>query len=133
MSLRAGFGGAVERHAMLGQLLGARIELAGDAAELAGRLVAKLHQVLRDHRQVGAAVLDSLRQHAEQRLERACLGAHRDDRAGEALGFLAPGAAEHDPAQAEQRERSRGKREPLRDCGRGQRLAGSALPADQAM
>ena len=100
------------------------VELARDPAELAGRLVAELHQMLRDHRQLGPAVADPLRQDFEQRLERPRFGAHRDDRAGEALGFLAPGAAEHQPDEAEQRQRPGGERDPLRDRGRGQRLAG---------
>ena len=71
-----------------------------------------------------AAVVDALRQHFEQRLERARFGAHRDDRAGEALGFLAPGAAEHQPDEAEQGQRPGGERDPLRDRRRRQRLAG---------
>ena len=49
---------------------------------------------------VALALVDPLRQHLEQGLERMRLGAHRDDRAGEALGFLAAGAAEHQPGEA---------------------------------
>ena len=73
-----GLGGAVERFAVTPQLLGAAVEFAGDPAKLAGRLVAELHQMLGDHRQLGAAVVDPLRQHFEQRFERLALGAHRD-------------------------------------------------------
>ena len=122
-----GFGGAVERFAMAQQLLAAAVEFAGDPAELAGRLVAELHQMLRDHRQLGAAVVDSLRQHFEQALRATALSARiAIDRPGEALGFLAPGAAEHQPDEAQQRQRPGGDRDPLRDRGRGQRLTGQA-------
>ena len=80
------------------------------------------------------AVVDPLRQHLEQRLERLRLGAHRDDRAGEALGFLAAGAAEHQPDQAEQGQRPGGDRHPLRDRRRRSAAApASARPADQAV
>ena len=122
MSLRADSAARSSATPCFASLLGARIQLAGDSAELAGRLVAELHQVLRDHRQLGAAVVDALGQDPEQTFERARFGAHRDHRAGETLGFLAPGAPEHDPAQAEQGERAGGEREPLRDGWRRQRL-----------
>ena len=51
-----------------------------------------------------------------------------DHRAGEALGFLAPGAAEHQPDEAEEGERAGGDRDPLRDCGEVERLAGKRAP-----
>ena len=81
-----GLGGAIERFAMAQQLLAAAVEFAGDPAELAGRIVAELHQMLRNHRQLGPAVVDSLRDDLEQGFERLALGAHRDDRPGKALG-----------------------------------------------
>ena len=65
-----GLGGAVERFAVAQQLLAAAVEFARDPAELAGGVVAELHQMLRDHRQLGAAVVDPLREHFEQRFER---------------------------------------------------------------
>ena len=42
-------GGAIECFAVAHQFLDAAVELAGDPAELAGCLVAQLHQMLRDH------------------------------------------------------------------------------------
>jgi hypothetical protein len=56
------------------------IEFAGYPAKLVCRFVAELHQMLRHHRQLGTAVVDPLRQHLEQRFERARLGAHSDHR-----------------------------------------------------
>ena len=78
--------------------------------------------------QLGAAVVDPLRQHLEQCLQRSRFGAHRDDRTGELLGFLAPGPAEHQPDEAHQRQRPGGDRDPLRDLRRRQRLAGQRPP-----
>ena len=128
MSLRAASGGPVERFAVAHQFLAAAVELARDPAELAGGLIAELHQMLRDHRQLGAAVGDPLRQDLEQRLEPARFAAHRDHRAGETLGFLAPRAAEHQPDEAHQRERAGGDRDPLRDLRRRQRLSAKRPP-----
>ena len=71
MSLRADFRRAVERLAVPLQSFAAGIELSRDPAELAGGLVAELHQMLRDHRELGPAVVDALRQHFEQRFQRA--------------------------------------------------------------
>ena len=124
MSLRADSAARSSASPWRFKLFAAAVEFAGDAAELAGRLVAELHQMLRHHRQLGAAVADPLRQDLEQRLERLRFAAHRDDRAGEPLGFLAPGAAEHQPDEAQQRQRTGGDREPLRDQRRRQRLPG---------
>src|SRR5690242_17728828 len=101
----------------------AAIELARNATELSGCLIAKLHQVLRDHREFGTAVRNPLRQDFEQRLQASCLGPHRHDRTGEALGFLAAGAAEDQPGEAKEGKRSRSNRNPLRDLRRGKRLA----------
>ena len=116
------FRGTIERDAVLRQLVRARIQLPRDSAKPAGRLVAELHQVLRNHRKLGAAVVDPLGQDAEQTFKRARFGPHLDHRAGETLGFLPPGAPEHDPAQAEKGERTGGQGEPLCDGGRRQRL-----------
>ena len=61
---------------------------------------------------------------AKHILQRPRLGPHGDDRAGETLGFLAAGAAEHQPDQAHQRQRAGEDRDPLRDLRAGQRLVG---------
>ena len=55
----------IERDAMFRELVRARIEFARDPVKLAGRFVAELHQVLRDHGQLGAIVLDALREDSE--------------------------------------------------------------------
>ena len=59
------FGSPIERDAMFRELVRARIELARDPVKLAGRFVAQLHQVLRDHGQLGAIVLDALREDSQ--------------------------------------------------------------------
>lgn len=64
-----GFGCAIESFAMSFQPLGAGVELARDVAELAGRVVSELHQVLGDHGQLDAAVLNPLGQDLEQSFE----------------------------------------------------------------
>ena len=113
------FGGAVERLAMPPQLLAAAVELARDPAELAGGLVAELHQMLGDHRQLGAAVLRSAAESTSSSASRLRASLRMViDRAGEALGFLAAGAAEDQPDEAEQRQRSGRDRDPLRDLRR---------------
>ena len=112
-----GFGGAVERFAVALQGRAAGIEFAGDPAKLAGRLVTQLHQRLGHHRQFGPAVAEPLGKHLKQGFERLRFAAHRDDRAGEALGFLAAGAAKHQPDETEQSKRAGGDRDPLRDAG----------------
>src|SRR4051794_9465416 len=80
--------------------------------------------MLRDHRQLRSAVLDSLRQNREQRLERTRLMAHRDDGTGEPFGFPASRTAEHQPDEAEQAKRTRRNRNPLRKRWRRNLLAG---------
>ncbi len=47
-------------------------------------------------------VVNPLAKHPEQSFERLRLVAHRNDRASEGLGFLAPGATEHQPDEPEQ-------------------------------
>ena len=129
------FGGTIKSHAVLRQLVRAGIQLARDSAKLAGRLVAELHQVLGNHRQLGAAVVDPLGQDTEQAFERARFGPHLDYRTGETLGFLPPRAPEHDPAQAEKGERTGSQSEPLRYGRRRQRLVrecASSCPGDVA-
>jgi len=71
--------------------------------------------MLGDHRQLGPAVVDPLRQHFEECLERAGFAAHRDDRSGEALGFLAARAPEDQPGKAHECQRPGGDLNPLRD------------------
>ena len=105
---------------MAGEPVGAGIELTSNPAKLVGRLVAEVHQMLADHRQLGPAVPDPLRKHLKERLQRARFGSHRDDRPREFLSFLAPRPAEHQPCEAEQCKRAGRDRDPLRDRGRGQ-------------
>ena len=124
MSLR----GAVKRRPVLFELLAAAVELARNAAEFPGRFIAELHQVLRDHRQLGPAVGDPLREHFKECLEAAGLGPHRDHGAGEALGFLAARSAKNQPGKPENRQRAGSNGDPLGDLRRGQRLSGQNAP-----
>ena len=117
-----GFGRLVQRLAVADEPFAARIELASYPAEPPRCLVAETHQPLGHRAQRLVAVTDSLREHLQQRLQRARFGAHGDDRTGEFFGFPAARAAEHQPGEAEQCQRSRGDRDPLRDRGRRQRL-----------
>jgi hypothetical protein len=126
---------AIEGDAVLRQFVGARIKLARNSAKLARGLVAKLHQMLGHHCQFGPAVLDPLCQDREETFQRPRLGPHFNDRAGEALGFLPPGAAEHDPDESKQRQRPSSERQPLGNGRRRKRLAGQRLarrPCDVA-
>ena len=118
----------VERVAMRGQSLRALLEVSGDGAEPRRRFVAESHQLAGDIVQFGVILVDPLRQHAQQRTERPRLVAHGGDRAGEGLGFLAPGAAKNQPNKAKQRQRTRGDRHPLGERRRSQRLVGEMPP-----
>ena len=130
-----GFRCPIERDAMFRELVRARIEFARDPVKLAGRFVAQLHQVLRDHGQLGAIVLDALREDSQQTFQGPGLRAHLDHGACEPFGLLAPRPPEHDPAKTEKRERPSGESKPLRDGGGCERLPCKSLargPGDVA-
>jgi hypothetical protein len=86
--------------------------------------IAESHQIARHKAERPVVILNLSRQGGQNILERIGLGPHRDDRAGEALGFLAAGTAEHQPGEAHQRERPGQDRNPLRDSRTRQRLVG---------
>ncbi len=109
---------------MARKLFGTGVEVTGDGAELAGGLVAELHQVLGDHGQFGPAILDALGKNAEQRLQGPRFCPHFDDRPGEPFRLFPARPPEHDPGQAEQGQRPGREGQPLCNRRRGQGLTG---------
>ena len=117
----------VERRAVMRQPLGARVEVARDRAQALRRLFAEPHQLARHAAQRLVTFGDPRAEDGKQSLERMRLVAHRDDRVGKALGFLAAGAAEHQPAEPEQGERAGDDRDPLRERRRTERHCGERM------
>lgn len=110
---------AIEAATLLG-------EIVSDASQPVGRLVAQGHQPFRLAAQAGMVFLDPVGDDLQHRLQRIGFRPHRRDGAHEAVCLDPRRAAEQQPEEAEQHQRTGEGADPGNDIGKAR--LGAALP-----